>query len=319
MSSSGAFIIDKNLGARLDETEANLPRVNADGKDVVPLTDEQKYLFDKDGWLLMPGVLSEADCAVMRAFCEQLHHDPESIPESERSVLGGPLQSLTDHPLVVGFLNEFLAYPGLSSQVCYGFRQESASLFYRDCRRRRFRSPQRQRHAALSGRFPSLSLYPGQGQLRADEGGLGIEPGNGRERNAAGIRKPQGGFSGAVLHPVSGLAHLEHLYLSAGFVDVLYRGPDAQRQTLGRYGKPAHSRFQLLQLGQQQVAQLGPASGPARVHAAPAPDAVPPGPRGRQPGGRGDSLSGGATRLVNAGMTGSKRFRCQGSYAGIWR
>ena len=132
MSSSGAFIIDKNLGARLDETEANLPRVNADGKDVVPLTDEQKYLFDKDGWLLMPGVLSEAECAVMRAFCEQLHHDPESIPESERSVLGGPLQSLTDHPLVVGFLNEFLAYPGLSSQVCYGFRQESASLFYRE-------------------------------------------------------------------------------------------------------------------------------------------------------------------------------------------
>ena len=131
MSSSGAFIIDKNLGARLDETQANLPRVNADGKDVVPLTDEQKYLFDKDGWLLMPGVLSEADCADMRAFCEQLHHDPESIPESERSVLGGPLQSLTDHPLVVGFLNEFLAYPGLSSQVCYGFRQESASLFYR--------------------------------------------------------------------------------------------------------------------------------------------------------------------------------------------
>ena len=131
MSSSGAFIIDKNLGARLDETQANLPRVNADGKDVVPLTDEQKYLFDKDGWLLMPGVLSEAECADMRAFCEQLHHDPESIPESERSVLGGPLQNLTDHPLVVGFLNEFLAYPGLSSQICYGFRQESASLFYR--------------------------------------------------------------------------------------------------------------------------------------------------------------------------------------------
>ncbi len=132
MSSNGAFIIDKNLGARLDEAQADLPRINAEGEAVVPPTDEQKYLFDKDGWLLMPGVLSETECAEMRAFCLQLHHDPDSIPEPERSVLGGPLQRLTDHPLVVGFMNEFLAYPGLSSQICYGFRQESASLFYRE-------------------------------------------------------------------------------------------------------------------------------------------------------------------------------------------
>ena len=132
MSSNGAFIIDKNLGARLDETQADLTRVNADGRDVVPPTDEEKYLFDKDGWLLIPGVLSDDECAEMRAFCLQLHHDPESIPERERSAIGGPLQSLTDHPLVVGFMNEFLAYPGLSNQICYGFRQESANLMYRE-------------------------------------------------------------------------------------------------------------------------------------------------------------------------------------------
>ncbi len=132
MSTNGAFIIDKNLGARLDESQADLTRVTSDGRDVVPLTDEQKYLFDKDGWLLIPGVLSEAECAETRAFCEQLHHDPESIPEPERSAIGGPLQSLTDHPMVVGFMNEFLAYPGLSNQICYGFRQESANLMYRE-------------------------------------------------------------------------------------------------------------------------------------------------------------------------------------------
>lgn len=132
MSSNGAFIIDKNLGARLDETRADLTRVTSDGRDVVPLTDEQKYLFDKDGWLLIPGVLSDDECAEMRAFCERLHHDPESIHESERSAIGGPLQSLTDHPMVVGFMNEFLAYPGLSNQICYGFRQESANLMYRE-------------------------------------------------------------------------------------------------------------------------------------------------------------------------------------------
>ena len=132
MSSNGAFIIDKNLGARLDETEADLTRVTSDGRDVVPPTDEQKYLFDKNGWLVIPGVLSDDECAEMRAFCERLHRDPESIPEPERSAIGGPLQSLTDHPMVVGFMNEFLAYPGLSNQICYGFRQESANLMYRE-------------------------------------------------------------------------------------------------------------------------------------------------------------------------------------------
>ncbi len=132
MASNGAFIIDKNLGARLDESQADLTRVTSEGREVVPLTDEQRYLFDKDGWLLIPGVLSDAECAEMRAFCERLHHDPESIPEPERSAIGGPLQRLTDHPLVVGFMNEFLSYPGLSSQICYGFRQESANLMYRE-------------------------------------------------------------------------------------------------------------------------------------------------------------------------------------------
>ena len=59
----------------------------------------------------------------------RLCHDPESSPEHERSVLGGSLQKLTDHPLVVGFMNEFVAHPPLSSQNGYGFRMESCALF----------------------------------------------------------------------------------------------------------------------------------------------------------------------------------------------
>jgi len=59
----------------------------------------------------------------------RLRHDPESIPEHEHSVLGGPLQKMIDHPLVVGFMNEFVAHPPLSSQNCYGFRMESYALF----------------------------------------------------------------------------------------------------------------------------------------------------------------------------------------------
>jgi hypothetical protein len=129
---SQPHIFDKNMGEKLDEASLDLTRTNADGLPVVELTQEQKYVFDKDGWLLFPGVLADDDIEDMRAFCVRLATDPESIPEHERSPIGGPLQKLTDHPLVIGFMNEFVAYPALASQACYGFRHESAYLQYRE-------------------------------------------------------------------------------------------------------------------------------------------------------------------------------------------
>ena len=67
----------------------------------------------------------------MRDFGYRLHHDPESIPEHERSTLGGPFQKLIDHPLVVSLLNEFTAHPSVTSSECYGYTVESTNLFYR--------------------------------------------------------------------------------------------------------------------------------------------------------------------------------------------
>jgi hypothetical protein len=129
---SQPHIFDKNMGEKLDEASLDLTRTNADGLPVVELTREQKYVFDKDGWLLIPGVLADDDIEAMRAFCVRLATDPESIPEHERSPIGGPLQKLTDHPLVIGFMNEFVAYSGLASQARYGFRHESVYLHYRE-------------------------------------------------------------------------------------------------------------------------------------------------------------------------------------------
>ncbi len=125
------YIMDKNLGSAVDLDKIDLPKTNADGEPVVEPTQEQKYVFDLRGWLLIPGVLNEDEVAEMREFCLRLQHNPESIPASERNTLGGPLQRLADHPVIVGFMNEFVAYPGLSNQDCYGFRQESSHLFYR--------------------------------------------------------------------------------------------------------------------------------------------------------------------------------------------
>ncbi|MCZ6676457.1 MAG: phytanoyl-CoA dioxygenase family protein [Candidatus Poribacteria bacterium] len=125
------FIIDKNLGSRLDLDAMDLTQTNADGKPVIELTQEQKYLFDTRGWLVIPGVLTDDETEEMREFCYRLKREPESIPEHKRSPLGGPLQKLTDHPIVVGFMNEFVAHPPLASQDCYGFRMESCAMFLR--------------------------------------------------------------------------------------------------------------------------------------------------------------------------------------------
>ena len=115
----------------VDMDAVDLPRTNADGEPVVEPTPEQRYLFDTQGWILIPGVLPADEVEEMRAFCERLHRNPESLPEDERSPIAGPLERLTDHPVIVGFMNEFLAHPALSSQDCYGFRMESTSLCVR--------------------------------------------------------------------------------------------------------------------------------------------------------------------------------------------
>ena len=129
---SEPFVINKNMGSPMAISARDLTPKNADGLPVVLPTEKQKYDFDRNGWLLIPGVLSKDECDDMRTFAERLAKDPESIPEHERCPLGGPLQKLADHPVVVGFMNEFVAYPPLANDERYGFRLETSHLFYRD-------------------------------------------------------------------------------------------------------------------------------------------------------------------------------------------
>ena len=126
------FIVNKNLGSAVDVEPEELTTTNADGIPVIVPTQKQKYDFDRNGWLLIPSVLSDADIAEMCKFCQDLHEAPERISEPERCTLGGPLQKLADHPVVVGFLNEFLAYPPAASEDCYGFRLEETTLSFGD-------------------------------------------------------------------------------------------------------------------------------------------------------------------------------------------
>ena len=124
------FIVNKNLGSAVEVEPEDLTRTNADGVPVILPTQKQKYDFDRNGWLLIPSLLSDTDIAEMRGFCQRLYEAPARIPEPERCALGGPLQKLADHPLIVGFLNEFLAYPPAASEDCYGFRLEETAAFF---------------------------------------------------------------------------------------------------------------------------------------------------------------------------------------------
>lgn len=132
MSEHTGIRFNKDLGKPLSSAASDLTTTNADGKPVIPLTQEQKYLFDKNGWLLIPGVLTESEIEEMRDFCYRLKNEPDTILiPHHRSTYGGPLEALTDHPIVVAFANEFLASPYLSSETCYGFRMETSFLFLR--------------------------------------------------------------------------------------------------------------------------------------------------------------------------------------------
>ena len=126
------FIVNKNLGSAVEVEPEELTPTNAEGAPVIVPTQKQKYDFDRNGWLLIPSVLPDADLSEMREFCQLLQGSPERIPEPERCTLGGPLQKLADHPRVVGFLNEFLAYPPAASEDCYGFRLEETTALFGD-------------------------------------------------------------------------------------------------------------------------------------------------------------------------------------------
>ena len=108
----------------------SIPSINADGASAIEFSEEQRFIFDTTGWIALPGVLTDDEVAEMRDFCYRLQSEPESIPEHHRSSIGGPLEKLTDHPIVVGFMNEFVA-AGYASEDCYGFRLEGTFLTIR--------------------------------------------------------------------------------------------------------------------------------------------------------------------------------------------
>ena len=92
--------------------------------EAVPMTEEQRFIFDLKGWLCIPGVLTQDETEAIRQHVLRLKNDPESIDPLERYSYSGPAQILLDHPVVVGVLREVIEAD--RSEECYGFRCESS-------------------------------------------------------------------------------------------------------------------------------------------------------------------------------------------------
>jgi hypothetical protein len=89
------------------ETKADAP---------VPMTSEQKFFFDLRGWISLPSVLSETEIETMKS----------EVYGGARQSYDGALQSLLDHPAIVGILSEILSEAPFVSDDCYSFRCEGS-------------------------------------------------------------------------------------------------------------------------------------------------------------------------------------------------
>ena len=135
--------------------------INSEGLPPIEFTERQKYLFDIHGWIAVPGVLSNDEVKEMRDFCYELKNNPNGLEPKDRSSIGGPLQRLTDHPVVVGFMNEFVAHMPLASPDGYGFRFEGSFLTIRSKGHDNFRPHGGNGLMRFPGNHHTYSCVPG--------------------------------------------------------------------------------------------------------------------------------------------------------------
>ena len=82
-----------------------------------PMTDAQKFFFDLRGWIILPEVISDQD---------EINRLKEEVYNGATNCYQGRLQTLLDHPEVVGILAEILSEESFMHDDCYSFRCESS-------------------------------------------------------------------------------------------------------------------------------------------------------------------------------------------------
>jgi hypothetical protein len=92
--------------------------------DAIPMTEDQRFLFDLKGWIAIPAVLASEEVEAIKTHLYTLRDHPDSLPPYARNSYSGPCQILLDHPVVVGVLREIIAHD--VRPQAYGFRCDNS-------------------------------------------------------------------------------------------------------------------------------------------------------------------------------------------------
>ncbi len=95
------------------------------------MTDEQKFLFDLNGFLILDGVLPPLQCEKLRRQIARMVHAPEELPPAARTPPGGELAALIDHPAVEDVLGEVIG-PHLRLEHCAAIWREKGERHPQD-------------------------------------------------------------------------------------------------------------------------------------------------------------------------------------------
>ncbi len=87
------------------------------------MNEEQKFVFDLSGYVVIPEVISRAQAQEIKEQIRLMQTDPEALPPSARGIPGGKIADLIDHPVVLDVLHEVVGQE---------VRLESCHLTWRD-------------------------------------------------------------------------------------------------------------------------------------------------------------------------------------------
>lgn len=99
----------------------------------IPMTEEQKFFFDLQGWIVLPAVLSDSELNMMKKEC-YANIDPKDLNQISGGIKdghSGALQNLLDHPSITGILSEILGDKPYQNETSYGFRCEDSHVIMR--------------------------------------------------------------------------------------------------------------------------------------------------------------------------------------------
>ena len=72
------------------------------------MTDEEKFRFDLNGYLIRPAILTQDEIAAVLDQIDRINHSPASLPPEQRAMPGGAASLLIDHPQIVEVLHEII-------------------------------------------------------------------------------------------------------------------------------------------------------------------------------------------------------------------